>query len=748
MSYINKNPSAPYPLTPDDRERIRLTLAEECGYYNEKSLAELGTLLPKSRYGYSKLSSFAKNELNNVVEITKKELGGHLHEFFFVVPSNSHDNIDKSLSKRDAKLFLGKILRIDMTAEGSDYGVIDVSDNDLIERDSLIFYDTGVRNDGVVTDFQVGDLVEYGIFETRNGKKRGTLVASYSSEQLISPTTKVSRPQLSFKEFVYIPPSVFDKISSVVSADELPSTTDKIQRNKALFAKMAMHYDTLKDEEINIAADNQSVSFNSGLIAFDGTPIMLSCVKSNDVQQRVAWHCKNAAVNSDPITSITALIQLNWYGIEEDLSALSSEAEESSHESIIGQIERMFLTRKQDAVWLDQGVECNEHEADALYIPTGFHADKTGTPDRELFMYCKRGGDFHRPWSYKTSVYENAPLECYAKSSWLSSWATLTKEDQSLDDVYRSLAQQTLEEPWGFKNGKEFEILDNYLKYTFVHQYLSNCIGYSPDKQYAAFNTGLPDRGTYEYIYAFFERCVENTKETHPLHHQSAYKLISFTRAGAGYHGKTMSQNIIPLPHAPKYFDSRSATVWNLDFNDRDLNYRPQFDDEHILIVRCDRIPLDFYRDVARYSPALESVLENKELSDWEKYSRIKELLLPVRKHSASDEINSVYQKLHQNLKSCIELTIKKLSWNWRAVVPSFNPARNEPGFLLPISFCSAKGPDRALVATVQESDGEYVCTIHTVISLPWAYRDARLVCRPETEWLGLDLNLNGIARL
>jgi len=43
-------------------------------------------------------------------------------------------------------------------------------------------------------------------------------------------------------------------------------------------------------------------------------------------------------------------------------------------------------------------------------------------------------------------------------------------------------------------------------------------------------------------------------------------------------------------------------------------------------------------------------------------------------------------------------------------------------------------------VATVQEMGDKYVYTIHTVIPLHWAYRDARLVCRPETEWLGLDL--------
>ena len=737
-------------FTQNEREKIRLFLAKQVGYNNEKTLALLGNLLPKDKYGYSRLSAFAKNELAGVISVTEKYSGGHIHEYFSVIDIDSYNSSKQLKNKKD--IFEGRIIRIGVTADGSDYGVIDTRNNDDIDLDTIIFYDTGIKGNLTVSDFQKDDIVEYGVYITKTGRKRGTLVSHASSTQktlqAIDNTNsahhkKTSQHHVSFKDFVYIPRKSFVRIYSALADDEIPETTNREQIDRIIFSKIANNYDSLKEDDFIISPDGKFNTFNTGLTAYDGSEIYLKCEQSTDDLKRVLWHCKEILVHGIPVETITSTVQLNWHGIEEDISALSSVAEDSTYEAIISQIERMFFTRKENMVWLKQGIPSNKHEADALYIPTGYFATDNETADKEIFLCCKKGGDFRRPWSYQIPIYENAPLERYARSSWLSSWANLTKEGQTLDDIYEDLARQTLSEPWGFKKGHRYEILDNYLKYTFVHQYLSNCIGYSSDRKYAAFNTGLPDKGTYDYIYALFEKQDQKLRKTHPLHHQSEYKLAAFTKAGAGYYGKLLGQNINPLPLPPKYFDSRSAMVWNLDFNDRNQVCEPQFDDEHILIVRCDRLPLDFYREVAHQSNKLKAILDNEDLSDWDKYSKIKEFLTPIRHHNADDETNGIYQRLYQNLKSRIELSVKQLSWNWRAVVPSFNPARNEPGFLLPISFSNPKGPDRALVATVQDLDGKYIYTIHTVIPLDWAYRDARLVCRPETEWLGHDLVSN-----
>ena len=183
MTFSNMNTGHPRPLSADEREKIRTQLAEAVGYDNERTLAELGTLLPKSKYGYKKLSFFAKTELKGIIEITEKHVGGHDHEYFSVIKASSDLGARKPKRDNQSSFFRGRVLRIGATADGSDYGVIDTSDNDSIELNTIVFYDTGVRGSGTVADIQEGDLVEYGIYETPNGKKRGTMVTPCASWQ-------------------------------------------------------------------------------------------------------------------------------------------------------------------------------------------------------------------------------------------------------------------------------------------------------------------------------------------------------------------------------------------------------------------------------------------------------------------------------------------------------------------------------------------------------------------------------------
>jgi hypothetical protein len=104
-------------------------------------------------------------------------------------------------------------------------------------------------------------------------------------------------------------------------------------------------------------------------------------------------------------------------------------------------------------------------------------------------------------------------------------------------------------------------------------------------------------------------------------------------------------------------------------------------------------------------------------------------------------EVAEAYDTLADELRKVIRKAVQKLSWNWRGVVPCYNPSLAQPCFLLPVSFCDSNKPDRALIATAERPEGESpVYTIHTVIPLNWAYLNARLVCRPESEWLGTEV--------
>ena len=85
-----------------------------------------------------------------------------------------------------------------------------------------------------------------------------------------------------------------------------------------------------------------------------------------------------------------------------------------------------------------------------------------------------------------------------------------------------------------------------------------------------------------------------------------------------------------PAPQAgPQYFKNRSSTVWELDFNDSNQVTLSGYDDAHILIQRCERIPLDFYEVATRKSPTLAAILDSADPVS-EKCRAIKEFFGPI----------------------------------------------------------------------------------------------------------------------
>ena len=85
--------------------------------------------------------------------------------------------------------------------------------------------------------------------------------------------------------------------------------------------------------------------------------------------------------------------------------------------------------------------------------------------------------------------------------------------------------------------------------------------------------------------------------------------------------------------------------------------------------------------------------------------------------------------------------TVERCRRNFKLAVPCYFPTRNVMSMLLPISFTRAKNgaPCMALVAERQKN-GIYLG--RTVLTMRMAYNDARLLCRPSSEWL----NTTGLA--
>lgn len=590
-----------------------------------------------------------------------------------------------------------------------------------------------LRRGLVLSDLSADQDVEFELKPPNNKGKVFPKNIRFAGESVTnqdsSPTFETRHSHGSFQRFVYI------RSNAVIAAISKIIEEFNVEDHSDFYKALATSYNALNDADFIFSQDSDGSDIAlvpSGLVSDDGTKILLYCVRHKD-PEKSDWYCdrvfyKNRIVGG----SVFELVNANWYDIESDIKELILDLDDSATD-IIKQIEDRCIDRTSVIVALKDGQLASIEEANHLYVPTSY-CDTFGN---ELYLRCaKRNGVRGYGWYYDCVTYENAPINVYSKKKWLDIWATFDE-----NDVLADLANKTLEEKWSFGDRTDYGILRNYLMYTFAHQWESECISYSTDRRYAAFNTGLPDRNTYKYLYAFFERIDEGDQMScHPLHYSAKYQFRDFVIQGRGGDGKLLSSKIRPLPDPPQYFMARSATVWELDFNASNQPTLPEYDDAHILIQRCDRLPLDFYRYSAMGSARLTGILDSQ-VDDSEKYKGIRTYFRPIidSKCPSDMEVTQAYRRLKDALDNVIATAVKKLSWNWRAVVPCYNPEEKKPCFLLPVSFCDFSKPDRALIASSYEIDDEIIYQIHTVIPLDWAYLDARLVCRPESEWLATD---------
>lgn len=88
-----------------------------------------------------------------------------------------------------------------------------------------------------------------------------------------------------------------------------------------------------------------------------------------------------------------------------------------------------------------------------------------------------------------------------------------------------------------------------------------------------------------------------------------------------------------------------------------------------------------------------------------------------------------------QALDSAIDLTLRRVRRNHKLVIPQWYPKLEEAGtqFLMPLDLTGDGGADLALVVSTV---GDQAYRGHTVLTLDMAYTNARLVARPDSDWL------------
>lgn len=238
------------------------------------------------------------------------------------------------------------------------------------------------------------------------------------------------------------------------------------------------------------------------------------------------------------------------------------------------------------------------------------------------------------------------------------------------------LADLAEKEQWEYANtpsSDSLPILRSYLRHTFQRlQEMADGIAQSKDGKWAAFNTGLVTPHQEE-IYALFE--------SNPRPGRQPWKLTGFKKASDRSFVDRFGGTAPPLAN---YFEDPSVLL---------------YDRRCPLIINIDH------------------VMENLER---------------FPKHLQANPY--VAQQL---LTSAEATTKKRIYRNYKTAIPQFYRDKGQRGdvqLLLPICLEHPGKADLALVIEKTESGDAYRGS--TVLTLDMAYNNARLLARPDSEWL------------
>jgi hypothetical protein len=305
----------------------------------------------------------------------------------------------------------------------------------------------------------------------------------------------------------------------------------------------------------------------------------------------------------------------------------------------------------------------------------------------------------------KTSVVRPKTSTQSSNKTGLLQWAWLGDFKQ----VLKKLSSFAIKEQWYYGKTKKvdyFPILGNYLVYTFLRLQNENKI--QEGKDFASFNTGLVDK-KYKSIYALFK---SNTRYT------QKWEFVDFCVEGEEWAGKQLVSNFKPLPERAQYFKDTADMIYDT------TSGKPSIDDKHIFIENTYRLPAEFINENC---PKGFTLKDTSKLSIDQK----KDYYLELGKAIEKDD--RTYRFMKATLDNAVDLALKRVEWNFKTAIPMYYPTKNKMSLLLPLALVNDDKVDIALVVE-RTNSGNYLG--HTILPLSWSYSNARLVTRPDSDWL------------
>lgn len=229
-------------------------------------------------------------------------------------------------------------------------------------------------------------------------------------------------------------------------------------------------------------------------------------------------------------------------------------------------------------------------------------------------------------------------------------------------------------EPWDFSDSKEKKhaILKNYLEYYYRRLKEESKIHYTKDNQHCIFNTGLVTPNQ-EDVYAFFEVNKSVKKDASP------YFFKGFLKHSDSLPLERFGDS---LPAPANFFDNPELLLLNPKFK---------------IVPDIDHI-----------------ITDNKER-------------FPQHLQNADDA------ELRRQLRGAIEDVTKKVRTNYKIAIPQYYDGKVQ--LLLPLCLTSGSpNPDLALV--IHKIPTQDIYSARTCLTLKMAYNNARLIVKPQSDWL------------
>lgn len=197
------------------------------------------------------------------------------------------------------------------------------------------------------------------------------------------------------------------------------------------------------------------------------------------------------------------------------------------------------------------------------------------------------------------------------------------------------------------------------------------------------------------------------------------WKFYDFCVPGKRSSGRKLTEVFEPLPEPAKYFGSSFDMLFDTS---KDIHV----DYEHVILdgVARDRFPIQFLR---------EHVPEGFEWKDISGMTWQERDSFLTKLSEAIENDARCMRAIKRRLEDAKLLAEKRIRWNFKTAIPQYYPRFDVMSLLLPLALINDEIVDIALVVTRNPS-GSYQG--RTILPLDWAYQNARLVCRPDSDWL------------